>query len=376
MAALATRMDSGPQYFLWMENRRRNDFVTQQGQDREEEGEDVSRIPIVCEGSTSEIMQQHKKALHRFQLLKKKKECDRIIAELNLKKEKFKEKFEQLALRREELNQKDDNNRAHALEFEIYLKECEQKKQRAIAKYKEEQKIKSVKRQEIHALKQELKKLKIRQQALQKKMVKYKKIEDFLQKMADMLPSTEYAYLRNKEESIVRTLIKRHRTLMTENRNLLKHLSILQYALEETRHEFAVLQEEYNTQKYMLIAKASELHSKCSMLQDKNITFSQGFSSEKDQFTYQSKQLSSMVMAISNLAEQCYLRNYGPLEEMTLDSKLDMIQEYIVEKKEIKEEMMPLIGTAKSSIALFKEQVQRKKNILKQQTLYLEEKMP
>ncbi|KAH0620402.1 hypothetical protein JD844_020810 [Phrynosoma platyrhinos] len=260
-------------------------------------------------------MEHHKKALHRFQLLKKKKECDRITLELNLKKEDFKEKLERLALRREDLNQKNDNNRAHALEFDIYLKECEQKKRRAIEKYKEERKLKSVKRHEIHALKQELKKLKIRQLELQKKMVKYKKFEEFLQKMVDILPSTEYAYLRNQEESVVRTLIKRHRTLMTENRNLLKRLSILQYALQETRHEFA-----------MLIAKASELHSKCSMLQAKNITLSQHISREEDQFTYQSKELSSMLMAISNLAEQCYIRNYGPLEEMTLDSKLDMIQ--------------------------------------------------
>lgn len=33
-----------------------------------------------------------------------------------------------------------------------------------------------------------------------------------------------------------------------------------------------------------------------------------------------------MLLAISSLAEQCYMWHYGPLKEMPLLSKLDMIQ--------------------------------------------------
>lgn len=40
----------------------------------------------------------------------------------------------------------------------------------------------------------------------------------------------------------------------------------------------------------------------------------------------QSQELGSLWLAISNLAEQCYMPHYGRLQEMGLLSKLDMIQ--------------------------------------------------
>ncbi|XP_008108449.2 uncharacterized protein CCDC197 isoform X1 [Anolis carolinensis] len=366
------RRGSNPQYFLQVENRRRNVFVTQLGQDRKEEGEDVSPIPVVNEVSVGEIMQHNKKALHRFQLLKKREECDQMTVELNAKKQEFKEKLELLTKRSGELNQKGQKFRAHALGFEFYLQECEKKKQRYVEKFKTERKLNLIKRHEIIKLKEEIKKLQARKQKLQKKIAKYKNIANFLQKVVNILPSSEYAYLGYQEDSVVRALIERHLTLVTENRNLLNHLCVLQYELEELQHEFAVLQEEQNIHKYMLISKVSELQSKSSMLHGKNITLTLCANSAEDKFTHQSKLLTSMLMAISELAEQCYLRTYGPFKEMTLHSKLNMIQEFILEKKRMKEELMPLIRRGKSSITLLKEQCQRRISIQKQPSFLME----
>ncbi|XP_060610870.2 uncharacterized protein CCDC197 [Anolis sagrei] len=366
------RGGNGPQYFLQVENRRRNVFVTQLGQDRGEESEDVSHIPVVHEVSVSEIMQHNKKALHRFQLLKKKEECDQMTVELNAKKQEFKERLELLAKQSGELNQKGQKSRTHALGFDFYLQECEKKKERYLEKFKRERKLNLIKRHEIMKLKEEIKKLKARHQKLRKKIAKYKIIANFLQKVVNILPSSEYAYLGYQEDSIVRALIERHMTLVTENRNLLTHLSVLQYELEKLQHEFAVLQEEQNTRKYMLIGKVSELQSKSSMLYAKNITLTQYANSEEDKFTRQSKELTSLLMAISDLAEQCYLKTYGPLKEMTLLSKLDMIQEFILETKQMKEELMPSIRCGRSSITLLKEQSQKGKSIQKQPSLLME----
>lgn len=38
------------------------------------------------------------------------------------------------------------------------------------------------------------------------------------------------------------------------------------------------------------------------------------------------RELSRMLVGISNMAERCYMKHYGPLGEMTFQSKLDMIE--------------------------------------------------
>lgn len=40
----------------------------------------------------------------------------------------------------------------------------------------------------------------------------------------------------------------------------------------------------------------------------------------------------SLLMAINNLAEQCYLPAYGPLENMNVLMMMDMVKEYILDK--------------------------------------------
>lgn len=55
-----------------------------------------------------------------------------------------------------------NQNRTQAYGFQIYLQECDLKKERAVAKCKTEQTNNALKRQEIHTLKREIQKLKIR----------------------------------------------------------------------------------------------------------------------------------------------------------------------------------------------------------------------
>ncbi|XP_078243636.1 coiled-coil domain-containing protein 42 homolog [Pogona vitticeps] len=180
-------------------------------------------------------------------------ENDQLTIALDAKKQEIKEKLEGLAQRRKEIFQKDRNSWTQGFACDLYLKECEQKKHRALEKYRREQKNNAAKRQEIVQLKKKIQKLKFRQEELQKKIGKYKRFEEFLQKIFDALPSTEYGYLAYGEDSLVKTLIKRHRTLVTEKERLLRKLSVQQYSLQETLHEFRVLQEEYNTAQYVML---------------------------------------------------------------------------------------------------------------------------
>ncbi|XP_061468800.1 uncharacterized protein CCDC197 [Rhineura floridana] len=355
MAALMMIRDNDPQYFLQAEDRRRNFFLTQLGEHREDES-DVPQIPIMREAS-SEILRHRRKALETFQLLKKGAENEKFSAELAAKKQEFQEKMEVLAQRRGALEQKDQENKAQALEFDVYLKECQLKKARAFQKYHQEQKRQAMKRRELFKLKKELKKLNVRLQELRKKMAKYKKYEDFLQNVINALLPGEYNFLGGVEDSVVKALIKRHKALCDANQNLMKNLSTQLYNLEKTQSELNNLHEEHSTATVMLISKISAFQSKQNALQEKNIrlyqyiNYNEGFSSEKRQ------ELSRMLLAISNLAEQCYLWHYGPLDKMPLLSKLDMIQEFIVGKTQVKEETKTLQSREleRSSCNLLKE---------------------
>nr|XP_056707810.1 uncharacterized protein CCDC197 [Euleptes europaea] len=340
--------DSDPKYILQVENRRKNVFVTQLGEHREEEDEDVHCIPIIHE-APSKILRHHGKTLQKTLLLQKEVEHDQVTAELIAKRQEFKKQMEMLAERRAEFALKEEASRAQALKFDRYLKECEQKKERAMKKYQNERKLNQTKKNEIHKLKEELKELRVRQQKLQKKVAKCKVYEDFLLKLIEALPAN---YLECGEDSLITALIKRHETLVTANQNLTKNLSSLLHNLEKTQHEIGTLQEEHDTAKVMLISKLSELQTKCSALQGENTQLEQYISRKKGHFRNQKEELGRMLLAISSLAEQCYVWHYGPLKEMPLLSKLDMIQEFILRKQAIRQQTMQSDELETSSCSL------------------------
>ncbi|XP_048339433.1 uncharacterized protein CCDC197 isoform X2 [Sphaerodactylus townsendi] len=275
--------DSDPKYILQVENRRKNVFVTQLGEHRDEEDEDVHCIPIIHE-TPSKILQHRGRSLQKTLRLRKAIEHDQITAELIAKREEFKKRMEKLAERNAEFALKEEASRAHALKFDRYLKECEQKKERAMKKYQDEQKLNKIKKNEIHKLKEELKELSVRQQKLQKKVAKCKVYEIFLLKLIEALPAN---YLECGGNSLIKALVQRHETLLTANHHLTKNLSSLEYNLEKTQHELGTFQEEHDTMKVILISKLSELQAKCSALEGKNAQLEQYISYKNGHFRNQ-----------------------------------------------------------------------------------------
>ncbi|XP_033029255.1 uncharacterized protein LOC117060815 [Lacerta agilis] len=356
MTFLMMTRDNDPKCFLQVENGPGNVFVTQLGEHRKKEDEDVPRIPGMRE-STSDILRHHRKALQKFRLRKKEFENEQASAELTAKKQEFKERMEVLAQRREALEQKDQDRKNRILEFDAYIKECNQKKERVIQLYHQEHTLKVLKRREIFKLKKELKKLQVRKKELQKKMAKYKSVEDFMKKVAATFPPASLGY---PEDSVVEALIKRHKSLFEENQSLVKNLSIQQCHIEETQKELGSLREEHNTASFvmftehvvfmkpnpfipqMLLGKISELQSKKSALQEKKAHLCHYINNEECLIDQKRQDLSRMLLAINNMAELCYMPHYGPLVDMTLQSKLDMIQESIMRKKQIVEETKAL----------------------------------
>ncbi|XP_019337193.2 uncharacterized protein CCDC197 isoform X1 [Alligator mississippiensis] len=327
------RDEGDSRYFLQLENRRRHVFVTQLGEHREEEDKDVTYIPIINE-APSKILETDANTLQKTLVLKKEIEVDRVTAELIAKRQEFRERMKAVARRRAEFTKKQQDCRTQALKFDKFLKDTAVKRRCAVQKYQAEAKLNEMKEREINKLVAELEKLRVRQQKLQKKVEKYKVYEDFLLKITDKLPDN---YLEYGEESLVRAIIRRHETLSTTNQSLIKNLIALSDDYEKGQHDLEALQREHDTRKLMLISELSELQIKSHRIQEKNKQLELNIRNNKGYFRYQSQELGSLWLAISNLAEQCYMPHYGRLQEMGLLSKLDMIQEYILEKMQIEQ---------------------------------------
>ncbi|XP_026507301.1 uncharacterized protein CCDC197 [Terrapene carolina triunguis] len=332
LESLAVPRNDHPRYSLQLENRRRNVFVTQLGEHREEEDKDVTHIPIISE-APSKILETDANSLQKTLVLKKEVEVDRVTAELIAKRQEFKERMEAVAQRRAQFAKKQQDSRNQTLKFDKFLKESDVKRRRALQKYQAEVKMNEIKQREIDKLVAELEKLKVRQQKLQKKVAKQKVYEDFLLKVIDQLPDN---YLEYGADSVIGA-IRRHETLSATNQTLIKNLITLSDDFEKSQRDLETLQREHDTTKLMLIRELSELQMKCNRIQEKNKQLEVSINHEKGHFRYQSQELGSLLLAIANLAEQCHTQHYGPLQEMEWLSKLDMIQEFILEKKHIQQ---------------------------------------
>ncbi|XP_050809276.1 uncharacterized protein CCDC197 isoform X2 [Gopherus flavomarginatus] len=245
LESLAVPRNDHPRYSLQLENRRKNVFVTQLGEYREEEDKDVTHIPIISE-APSKILETDANSLQKTLVLKKEVEVDRVTAELIAKRQEFKERMEAVAQRRAQFAKKQQDSRNQALKFDKFLKESDVKRRRALQKYQAEVKMNEIKQREIDKLVAELEKLKVRQQKLQKKVAKQKVYEDFLLKVIDQLPDN---YPKYGADSVIGAIIRRHETLSATNQTLIKNLITLSDDFEKSQHDLETLQREHDTTK-------------------------------------------------------------------------------------------------------------------------------
>ncbi|XP_032356834.1 uncharacterized protein CCDC197 [Etheostoma spectabile] len=319
---------SDPRLKLTVQNRIRNIFVTQSEDSRHRQEDNVNHIPVVTEIS-SRVLEAGVNTLQKTLVLKKQAELDEVDQQLTLKRKEFKNCVEALAQRRSELEIKQQQTKERAMKFEKFVAENEVKRRRALKKYEAARELNIAKQREIEDLTEQLKQLRARQQVLKERMAKYKMYEDYLMKTLDYLPST---YLDNGSESLVMPIIRRHETLSISHRELLQRLGRLEEEVEQGQRQLQIMKQEHSIKKLMANKELSELQSELETLKEKNkqaevnLLMEQGLSREKVE------EVGCLLMAINNLAEQCYLAAYGPLESMNILTRMDMVKEYIQDK--------------------------------------------
>ncbi|XP_069772294.1 uncharacterized protein CCDC197 isoform X4 [Narcine bancroftii] len=300
-------------------------FVTQLG-DRREDDEDVNYIPVIKE-PIAEILTNDHKTHQSTLVLKKEVEVDQVDAELAVKREEFLQRMEAITQQRAEFERKELVNRERVLKFDKFIKDNETKRCRAIQKQQLEAKENEVKQRELQNLLHQFEEVKSRKWKIQRKMSNYKVYEDYLLEVINNLPEH---YLEHGVESLAMCIIQKYETLQSTNETLINNLSRLSNELEEQQRHLEALHQEYDTSKL-------------------------------------SEEVSSLLLAINNLADQCYVKQYGILEEMGILTKLDMVKvrifEFIMEKKNITQTAILFESTAFTGTS---DQTQNKLGIIKQ----------
>ncbi|XP_030070868.1 uncharacterized protein CCDC197 [Microcaecilia unicolor] len=315
-------------YSLRIANPRKNVFVTQLDEGRDEEEGDVNYIPIITEPA-SKIVETSANTLQKTLVLKKEIEFDHVSALLVAKQLEFKKRMESLEQKRAEFIKRQENYKENALKFDKFLKDNNAKEKRALQKYQDEVKVNNTKQEEINELTQELEELRLRQQKLRKMTANYKIYEDYLSKVVAQCPKN---YLDTDMDTQVKAVLWRHEALSATNQNLLSHLVSQSEDYEEAQHKLEELHQEHNTTMLMLNSEISQLQTKYDKLQETNNQLELEVNILKSHFRLQKEELSSLLLCIANLAEQCHMPHYGPLQNLPLLSKLDMIKEFILEK--------------------------------------------
>ncbi|XP_028994100.1 coiled-coil domain-containing protein 42 homolog isoform X1 [Betta splendens] len=362
---------------LKVENKTRNIFVTQSAQTRLRKERNVNHIPVVTETS-SRILEAGVNTLQKTLVLKKQAELDEVDKQLALKRQEFKGQVEALAQKRSELELKHQQTKDRAMKFEKFVAENELKRRRALKKFEVTREQNILKQAEIEELSNGLRRLQTRGQVLKERIAKYKIYEDYLMRTLSHLPSSKLkaviardhvykpvpvhtscqmehiarfcpGYLDNGSESLVMPIIRRHETLSIINQELLRRLERLELETEQGQQRLQTMQQEHSVKSLLANKELSELQSELEVLKEKNkqeeanLLMEQGLSREKVE------EVGRLLMAISNLAEQCYLPAYGPLQNMNLLTMLDMVKEYILDKADTERRARKLMRSASAA---------------------------
>ncbi|XP_074548009.1 uncharacterized protein CCDC197 [Halichoeres trimaculatus] len=322
----STYINIDPRLKLTLE-KTRNIFVTQLDDTRQKKEENANYLPAVTETS-SQVLEAGLNTLQKTLVLRKQAELDKVDKQLILKRQEYKSRVEALAKRRSELEIRQQQIKDRAMKFQKFVAENEEKRHGAMKKYEAAREQNVMKQKEIDDLTEQLKQLRARHHVLKERITKHKIYEDYLVKTLNYFPST---YLDNGSDSLVMPIIRRHETLSITHQRLQQRLERLEKEVEEGQRQLQTTKQEQTFKKLKANKDLSELQSELETLKEKNklaeanLLMEQGLSREK------AKETGSVLMAVNNLAEQCYLPAYGPLENMNMLTKMDMVKEYIID---------------------------------------------
>ncbi|XP_029973028.1 uncharacterized protein CCDC197 [Salarias fasciatus] len=316
----------------------RNVFVTQ-SEDSRKDGI-VNHISLK---TSSRALEGGVNTLQKTLILNKQADLDEVDKRLALKRQEFKSCVEILNHRRSQLEEKHKQTKERVAKFEKFVAENEAKRRRALQRCEATREENAVKQREIEDLTERLKQLGARKQVLKRRMEKYKIYEDYFLKTLDFFPGNS---LDSGSESLVMPVIRRHESLSVTRQELLQRLRRME---EQVEHGYTLLhsmKQQHSTEKRVARKELSELQSELETLRERNKQAEVNLQKEQGLSRERVEEEGRLLLAVSNLAEQCFLPGYGPLEDMSVVTMMDMVKEYILDKADTERRARRLMGAA------------------------------
>ncbi|XP_022094736.1 coiled-coil domain-containing protein 42 like-2-like [Acanthaster planci] len=319
---MANATEASRSYRLELEPQKRSIFVTQLGErgedDREEE--DVNKYPIVKE-SAGKLIETGLNTMQKTLLLKREVEVDKVTLELQAKRENFQQRMEECEKKRIELQKKQQRMKDRVSKFDKFIQETEAKRRRAIHKYQTELKLKDQKQSEYELLLQQLEELKLVHKELCTKLQKHKKYEDYLMRVLDDIPEN---YLE-VNDSMLRSLMDRHRTLSTTNQALIARVQNMSDQIDTDNQRMEELKYSHDQKKLLINRQLAELQSKQEEVMEANAQLEEEIFSELNSYRDHSEILGRIQMAVNDIADKCHKKHDPALDSMTYIEKLQLI---------------------------------------------------
>ncbi|XP_041353040.1 cilia- and flagella-associated protein 73-like [Gigantopelta aegis] len=315
-------------YKLDLDNQKRNVFVTQL-HEREDE-DDITAFPVVKE-SGAKLVETGINTLQKTLLLKKDVEVQQVHADLEKKRQDFRERMDACAKRQVEIQKKQQRMKDRVEKFEKFIQENEAKRRRAIQKYQQEVKLRMQKDSDLKVLLAQLEELHDRHKYLKNKLAKYKKYEDFLMQVIDAMPED---YLPPSEDK-VKGMMMRHRTLNDSNLDLVGHLERIEDQLEELKCELTELNKEHSKLKMFNNSELSRLQDIHEDQVESNEEMEQSFHMSKGELRSRRTEIGIIFMAIDNIYEKCRKELDPPGDKMELEEKLTRIKDHLNDRTDV-----------------------------------------
>uniref|UniRef100_A0A1A7WQD6 DUF4200 domain-containing protein n=1 Tax=Iconisemion striatum TaxID=60296 RepID=A0A1A7WQD6_9TELE len=323
---------------------KRNVFVTQSEQTRQRKEENDNHVTFAS------VQETDLKTLKNSQVVRKQEELNEVDIQLAVKRQEFNSCFEVLAQRRSELETQQQQAQEKTTKFERFVEENEVKRSEALKRCEATREQNILKQREIEALTEELKQLRARKQVLTQRIANLKIYEDYLTKTLDHLPSI---YHDSGYESVVMPIIRRYETLSTTHQELLQRFQKLGMDVEQGHQQLRIIKQQNSIRKLMASKELSDLQTDAETLKDKNMKAEVNLTMQQDACRETVVETQRLLMAIKNLAQQCYLPAFGPLESMTELMMMDMVKEYILDmadtEKRVRRKMESSLATTSTA---------------------------
>ncbi|XP_032260584.1 uncharacterized protein CCDC197 [Phoca vitulina] len=195
--------------------------------------------------------------------------------------------------------------------------------------------VSSDKDRDLQVLLQELCELQAKRRKLKREVEKHKLFEDYLIKVLEIIPKghNEGEKTEEPEVVLVETMVEHYGQLFTISQDIQKHLEAFSEMNQVFHQRLESLEESHRALIPSLKIRLCQLQKRCHHEQKRWGQLGHRVTSQ-DMDSYNNQLLDYLQMAINNMVRQCSPSAHSTPKSMGLFSKLDLIQEFMLDKME------------------------------------------